>query len=238
MYGVANDIKRRCRIGVMLLLFWTWGSVIAAADVAGPPAVSGRVVDGIREVEVPGVSQDLRLSVYRGDYVRFRLTGSDAAPMLAIPDLGIQRTLTSAPTDYVKMETAGAFAFTLGGARGTITVIDYRESAYREATPAEFAAMIKEGGPLVLDVRTPAENARGRIPGSVLIPLQQLQARLAELSAYKDRPILIYCATGNRSTVAAKILIDNGFSRVVNLRPGIAGWEREKMPIERQKRAG
>jgi rhodanese-related sulfurtransferase len=43
--------------------------------------------------------------------------------------------------------------------------------------------------------------------------------------------VLIYCATGNRSTVAAKILIDNGFKRIFNLRRGISGWEQEKLPV-------
>lgn len=43
--------------------------------------------------------------------------------------------------------------------------------------------------------------------------------------------ILVYCATGNRSTVAAKILIDNGFKRIFNLRQGISGWERDKHPV-------
>jgi rhodanese-related sulfurtransferase len=52
-------------------------------------------------------------------------------------------------------------------------------------------------------------------------------------AGHAQRPILICCATGNRSTVAAKILIDRGVQRVYNLRPGIAGWERENLPVVR-----
>jgi rhodanese-related sulfurtransferase len=218
------------RMAAALMLLLAGAAAAAGADTV---PVSGTIVDGIRELSISGDAQGLGLRVYRGDYVRFRLIGSDAAPVLAIPDLGVRRTLTPDPTDYVKMEAAGVFAFTLGSARGSITVIDYRESAYREVGPAEYAAMLADKNSLLLDVRTPGEYARGRIAGSTLIPLQQLQARLAELSTYKDRPVLIYCATGNRSTVASKLLIDSGFKRVVNLRPGIAGWEREKMPIEK-----
>ena len=215
-------------VAALLLLFWSAWS--AAAD--APPTVSGRMVDGIREVEIAGAAPDQRLTVYRGDYVRFRVSG-EAAGELAIPELGIRHSPASDPAAYVKLETPGVFAFTLGAARGTITVLDYREAAYREATPAEFAALMLEGEPLVLDVRTPAEYARGRIRGSVLIPVQHLQARLAEIAAFKDRPVLVYCASGNRSTVASKILIDNGFRRVVNLRTGIVGWERGNFPLER-----
>ena len=52
-------------------------------------------------------------------------------------------------------------------------------------------------------------------------------------AGHAQRPVLICCATGNRSTVAAKILIDRGVQRVYNLRPGIAGWERENLPVVR-----
>jgi rhodanese-related sulfurtransferase len=48
---------------------------------------------------------------------------------------------------------------------------------------------------------------------------------------YRNQDVLIYCATGNRSTVAAKILIDHGFKRIFNLRQGISGWEREQYPV-------
>ena len=129
-----------------------------------------------------------------------------------IPALSVQWQPAPGGPPYVKMETAGVFAFTMGAARGTIAVVDFREAAYREVTPAEAAALMRAVDPLILDVRTPAEYARGRIPGSVLLPLQQLQARWQEIAGHAQRPVLIYCATGNRSTVAAKILIDRGFS--------------------------
>ena len=68
---------------------------------------------------------------------------------------------------------------------------------------------------------------------SVLIPVQELQGRLKELVAYKDREILIYCATGNRSTVASKILIDNDFSRITNMRHGIYDWVKNNYSVTR-----
>ncbi len=53
-----------------------------------------------------------------------------------------------------------------------------------------------------------------------MIPLQQLQARRQEIAGHKGKDLLIYCATDNRSTVAAKILIENGFKRIFNLMQG------------------
>ena len=74
-------------------------------------------------------------------------------------------------------------------------------------------------------------GGKERKKDSVLIPLQPLQARWKEIAGYKDKDVLIYCATGNRSSVAAKIQIDNGFKRICNLRQGISGWESEKNPV-------
>jgi rhodanese-related sulfurtransferase len=228
----CSALRAALAAGALLIGLVTAGAALAAAG-GQQPAVSGRLVDGVREVEVVAAAQDQRLAVYRGDYVRFRVTGPDPQPPLSIPELSIRWQPTPGGPPYVKMETVGEYAFTMGTAGGTIAVVGYREAAYREVTPAEAAALIRAVDPLILDVRTPAENERGRIPGSVLLPLQQLQARWQEIAQHAQRPVLIYCATGNRSTVAAKILIDRGFQRVYNLRPGITGWERENLPVVR-----
>jgi rhodanese-related sulfurtransferase len=105
-------------------------------------------------------------------------------------------------------------------------VIEYRQPNYRELTAPEAAVIIANEDPLVLDVRTRAEYDRGHLADAVLIPIQELDRRIVELRAYKQRDILVYCATGNRSTVASKILIDSGFERVLNMRHGIAEWSK------------
>ena len=217
----------------LLLVWFLAGGVAPAAGAGAQLEISGHLVDGVREVEVAPGRQGQRLTVYRGDYVRFRSTGADPQPAISIPALSVLWQPTPGGPPYVKMEITGEFAFTIGAAGGTIAVVDFREAAYRELTPAEAAALIRSVDPLILDVRTPAEYERGRITGSVLLPLQQLQARWQEIAGHAERPVLIYCATGNRSTVAAKILIDRGFRRVYNLRPGMAGWERGNMPVVR-----
>ena len=57
--------------------------------------------------------------------------------------------------------------------------------------------------------------------------------RIGELAPYRNKDILVYCATGNRSTVASKILIDQGFTHIANLRHGIADWYQRKYPLTR-----
>ena len=73
---------------------------------------------------------------------------------------------------------------------------------------------IREGA-LVVDVRTPAEFASGHFPGSINIPLQEIESRIAEFGE-KNRPIVVYCRTGNRSAKAKAILERHGYSDVTN----------------------
>ncbi len=206
----------------------------ARADVVSKsPPVSGDIVGGFRVLNVAEGSRGVNLTVFRGDYIKFKLPGSVTEAVLSIPDLSIQQrligNLDEAP--YFKMEKSGVFPFVLGTATGSIFVVDYQQANYQEVTPKQAAELIRNIAPLVLDVRTPGEYSRGHLKDSMLIPLQQLQTRWQEIAGHKDKDLLIYCATGNRSTVAAKILIDNGFKRIFNLRQGISGWEREKFPV-------
>ena len=77
--------------------------------------------------------------------------------------------------------------------------------------------------PVLLDVRTTGENRSGHIDGSLNVPLHELGKRLPELEEYRDREIVVYCASGNRSVNAAHLLQQKGF-KVVNLRGGISAW--------------
>jgi phage shock protein E len=70
-------------------------------------------------------------------------------------------------------------------------------------------------GARVVDVRTPAEFQDGAYRGAVNIPLSSLAARLKELEP-KDKPIVLYCASGARSGQAARMLKQAGFADVIN----------------------
>ncbi|MCX6362463.1 MAG: rhodanese-like domain-containing protein, partial [Armatimonadetes bacterium] len=71
------------------------------------------------------------------------------------------------------------------------------------------AAGLADDSAVLLDVREPGEWAQGRIPGAIHIPLGQLRGRLGELP--KDKPLLVYCRSGQRSYYACRILNQNGF---------------------------
>lgn len=74
----------------------------------------------------------------------------------------------------------------------------------------------------VLDVREPAEYAFGHIPGSINIPLGELEQRFEELNQHDD--IHVICRTGNRSDFAAQKLTEKGFKNVKNVVPGMTKW--------------
>jgi len=203
--------------------------------VSADQQITGEVVDGYRIMPIPKTSDNIQLRVYRGDYIKFKLDQSMQDSVLSIPELSITKELSGSIEDapFFKMKKAGTFAFTLGEVKGTITVDDYRQSNYREVTAQQAADFIDSDQPFILDVRTPREYEAGHLKDAVLIPVQVLEKRLNELSDYKDQEVLVYCATGNRSTVASKILIDNGFTRVTNMRYGIADWGAKNHPVVR-----
>ncbi|NTU78559.1 MAG: rhodanese-like domain-containing protein [Chloroflexales bacterium] len=84
---------------------------------------------------------------------------------------------------------------------------------------------------LLLDVRTPEEyTGDGHVAGSLLIPVDQVQARLGELP--KDTPIVCICRSGNRSRVACETLAANGYAGLRNVEGGMRAWASAGYPIE------
>lgn len=88
---------------------------------------------------------------------------------------------------------------------------------------AQLADRLKEPGNVLLDVRTSKERSAQLIKGSLHIPLQELQRRSGELDNYKNREVICYCQSGNRSLVAAVRLRRLGFN-ASHLEGGIAEW--------------
>ncbi len=115
---------------------------------------------------------------------------------------------------------------------GAIALPNLLRAQPTEALPAEVdtaqAAALREQGAVVLDVREPEEWAEYHIPGATLIPLGQLAARVNEIP--RDRPVLVYCRSGNRSQEGRDILLRAGFTQVTSLRGGIKAWAAAGLP--------
>ena len=107
--------------------------------------------------------------------------------------------------------------------------------------PAEFETTVQElktrldrrEDIWILDVREPNEFQICRIPGSTLIPLGELPARLTEVPHGADAPdIIVHCKMGGRSAKAVNLLRERGFTRVQNLKGGILQWIKDVDPTQ------
>ena len=101
---------------------------------------------------------------------------------------------------------------------------------YNEISVVEVRKMVdsEDESVLLLDVRTLEEyyGDLGHLPKATLIPYNEVESRIAELSEQKDKKIIAYCRVGRRSAIAAKILADNGFD-AYNMTGGMKKWKDE-----------
>jgi hydroxyacylglutathione hydrolase len=104
--------------------------------------------------------------------------------------------------------------------------------AFTERLSAPFAAELlsSTNPPLAIDVRAPGERQQKHIANSLTIPLNRLTENLHALP--KDRPLLVYCAGGYRSSIAASLLQRAGFNSVAEIAGRPAAWESAKLPIQ------
>ncbi len=95
--------------------------------------------------------------------------------------------------------------------------------------PEAFQLIQGQPETFLLDVRTPGEYLQLRLAGATLIPIDQFLARAREVP--KDRPVLVYCAVGSRSSQVANYLASQGYPQVYNLTGGIWGWQLRGYPV-------
>jgi rhodanese-related sulfurtransferase len=105
---------------------------------------------------------------------------------------------------------------------------DAPQGEAKEVSRDEARKLIAEGAQ-VIDVRADHEWEAGRIAGATHVPLPELPQRLEEID--KDRPVVVYCRGGNRSTMAADALAEAGYD-AHKLSEGIVGWSGDELPLE------
>ncbi|MBM3264585.1 MAG: MBL fold metallo-hydrolase [candidate division Zixibacteria bacterium] len=103
----------------------------------------------------------------------------------------------------------------------------HRPERITAATLDEYLAL--PDPPLILDVRSAKERQQKKIEGSLHVPLNHLEERLTEIP--RDRAIVVHCAGGYRSAVAASLLRRHGFERVMDLVGGLAAWEAARQAV-------
>lgn len=115
----------------------------------------------------------------------------------------------------------------------------------REWSPQQAHEFLQErNDALVLDVRESSEHEQGHIQGALLVPRGLLEAaadsgfpqHVPQLANARQRPVVVYCATGGRSAMAAATLQMMGFEQVYSVDGGFGRWEKEGLPVVREAR--
>ena len=101
-----------------------------------------------------------------------------------------------------------------------------------DSTQALDSLRDSERGCVIVDVREREEWDEGHLPGAVHVPRGHLESRIESAAPDKSRPVLVYCASGNRSAFAAKTLEELGYDHVVSLAGGFTDWKRNGNPFE------
>ncbi len=112
------------------------------------------------------------------------------------------------------------------------------ESALRKfelISPILVVAKMNNEDPVIIDVRESNEFKTGHIEGAINMPLSNFDKGLEKLSKYKNKPLIVVCQTGTRSTTACKKLTSQGFEKVFSMIGGMQSWEESKYPITKSK---
>jgi rhodanese-related sulfurtransferase len=95
----------------------------------------------------------------------------------------------------------------------------------KNVSSKEAYELIKSNKELVvIDVRTVQEYKSGHISGAKSIPVNEISSRTGELNSYKEKPVLVHCASGGRSGAAVRILVKAGFKNIYHMNHGLTSW--------------
>ncbi len=102
----------------------------------------------------------------------------------------------------------------------------------QEVDAASVHDRLADGDSIVVDVRELGEWVEGHVPGAVHVPRGSLEQRIEGVAPDRSRPLVVYCAGGNRSAFAAQTLGELGYADVVSLAGGFVDWKRNGFPFE------
>jgi len=105
---------------------------------------------------------------------------------------------------------------------------------YADISPSEASRMLSHDEPLLLDVREVNEFRDAHLRDAKHIPLGQLGAKIEQIAAWKDKPVIVYCRSGNLSGVACNQLAKQGFTKLYNLGGGILAWQHDGLPVKKK----
>ena len=115
-----------------------------------------------------------------------------------------------------------------------VAVLVYELSRARGAGtavgPLDAVRLLNQGA-LMLDVRSKAEFDSGHVIDARHVPQEELASSAEALKKYREKVVIVCCESGTRSSAATRVLAAQGYSKVANLRGGLAAWRSENLPL-------
>ena len=115
-----------------------------------------------------------------------------------------------------------------------LLILFFRNDLSRGGRPVnaqELVNMVNRDGAVVVDVRDSTEFRSGHVVGAVNIPHASIAERLAELTRYRDKPVVVMCKMGQHAGSAGLQLRKAGFTNVTKLRGGVSEWRGQNLPL-------
>lgn len=112
-------------------------------------------------------------------------------------------------------------------------LIQRRISGMSDVGNVRLTHLMNREGATPLDIRETKEMDGTKLIGAVHVPLSQLKERAATLSLDKSKPVVVYCARGQRGPMAASDLKAAGFTQIYNLTGGFKAWTEAGLPVEK-----
>jgi rhodanese-related sulfurtransferase len=104
---------------------------------------------------------------------------------------------------------------------------------FKEVGTNEAVRLMNSENALMLDVREDKEFKEGHVINAINIPLGLLESRLKEIEEHKEKPVIVYCRTGQRAAKAGAVLQRQGFKSIYKLNGGMMAWSDAGLPVKR-----
>ncbi len=111
--------------------------------------------------------------------------------------------------------------------------IRQRLSGVREVGPVEATRMLNHDNAVMIDMREDKEYREGHIVNAIHLPASKQDNYTGKLEKYRDRPLIVYCRSGQRSIAVCSKLRKQGFESVCNLKGGVVAWQKAELPLDR-----
>lgn len=126
-----------------------------------------------------------------------------------------------------------ALAVVSGGA----LIMSFVREGRAGLSPSEATQWINRADPVIIDVRTDADYELQHIPRAHHINLNHLKDKAGDLAKWHDKPVLVYCQSGNRSQAAISQLRKQGFKEPNHLKGGLEAWREAGLPLDKGRHA-